>query len=64
MNKMNRKPRLPLGLCPKCGMDSGERKASVNLPTRYYVRCSSCGYAVGGNDQAAATAKWNKGSKR
>ena len=62
MNKGCRKPRGPLGLCPKCHRDSGERKASVNLPTRYFVRCSSCGYIVGGNTQSGATAKWNKQS--
>lgn len=61
MNKGNRKPKSALGLCPKRGRDSGERKASVNLPTRYYVRCASCGYTVGGcEDQAAATTKWNR----
>lgn len=60
MNKSNRKPKGKLGLCPKCGRDSGERKASINLPTRYYVRCASCGYIVGGADQAAATTKWNR----
>lgn len=59
MNSYNRKPKGELALCPKCGMDSGERKASVNLPTRYYVRCASCGHIVGGESQAAATKRWN-----
>ena len=59
MNRYNRKARGPLALCPKCGMDSGERKASVCLPTRYFVRCASCGYIVGGDSQATATRKWN-----
>ena len=61
MNKSNRRPTTPLGLCPKCGRDSGERKATSSIPTRYFVRCASCGYIVGGStDQAAATMKWNK----
>ena len=65
MNKGNRKPKGELALCPECGRDSGERKASVNLPTRYYVRCESCGYIVGGcEDQAAATTKWNREGRR
>lgn len=59
MNKNNRKPKGELALCPKCGRDSGERKASINVPTRYFVRCASCGYIVGGDSQAAATKKWN-----
>lgn len=63
MNSYNRKPKAALALCPKCGMDSGERKESVNLPTRYFVRCASCGYIVAGDTQTGATAKWNKQSK-
>lgn len=64
MNRNNRKPKTSLGLCPKCGMDSGERKASINLPTRYFVRCASCGYIVGGDNQAAATTKWNREGRK
>ena len=64
MNKGNRKPKGELGLCPKCGRDSGERKASINLPIRYFVRCASCGYIVGGDNQAAATTKWNREGRR
>ena len=60
MNSYNRKPNTPLAPCPKYGMDSGERKESVNLPTRYFVRCASCGYVVAGDTQSSATAKWNK----
>ena len=59
MNKGNRKPKGNLGLCPKCGRDSGERKATTGVHTRYFVRCASCGYIVGGENQAAATKKWN-----
>lgn len=59
MNKNNRKPKGKLELCPKCGRDSGERKASPGIHTRYFVRCASCGYIVGGESQAAATKRWN-----
>jgi hypothetical protein len=40
-------------------MDSGERKESVNVPLRYYVRCGGCGYTVSGDSQSCATRKWN-----
>lgn len=64
MNAGNRKPRRPLAVCPKCGMDSGERKCTVNLPERFFVRCGSCGYIVGGNDNPyGASAAWNRESK-
>lgn len=64
MNAFDRKPKKPLAVCPKCGMDSGERKCTVNLPERYFIRCGSCGHIVGGyNTQASATAAWNKESK-
>ena len=64
MNAGNRKPQGMLGLCPKCGMDSGERKCTIHLPERYFVRCASCGYIVGGWDsQNRATAQWNRESK-
>lgn len=49
---------------PKCHRDSGERKESVNLPVRYFVRCASCGYIVSGDTQSAATNKWNSESRR
>lgn len=64
MNAGMRKPKRKLGHCPKCGMDSGERKCTINLPERYFVRCGSCGYTVGGgNTQFGATAQWNRESK-
>lgn len=63
MNAYNHKPKAKLEHCPICGMDSGERKESVNVPTRYYVRCASCGYIVGGKSQSIATARWNKRGK-
>ena len=64
MNTYNRKPKKQLAICPKCGMDSGERKCTVNLPERYFIRCASCGYIVGGfNTQTSTTAAWNRESK-
>lgn len=64
MNAFDRRPRKPLALCPNCGMDSGERKCSVNIPERYYVRCASCGYTVGGStSQSGATVQWNNESR-
>lgn len=59
MNAYKRKPRRELEICPKCGRDSGERKCSVNIPERYFVRCYSCGFIVSGNTQSSATARWN-----
>lgn len=65
MNAKNRKPRKPLAVCPKCGMDSGEWKCTINLPERYYVRCGSCGYTVGGTDtQFGASGLWNRESRK
>lgn len=51
MNARNRKPITDLSTCPRCGMDSGERKESVNVPLRYYVRCGGFGYTVSGDSQ-------------
>ena len=64
MNAYGKTPRGSIGLCPKCGMDSGERKCSVNVPEKYYVRCSSCGYIVQGSSQSGATLRWNTNSRR
>lgn len=64
MNKGNRKPKGALGLCPKCGRDSGERKVSSGIHERYFVRCASCGYIVSGENQGAATNKWNRGGRQ
>ena len=49
MNARNRKPITALCACPRCGMDSGERRESVTVPLRYYVRCGGCGYTVSGD---------------
>lgn len=59
MNTYNRQPRGKLEVCPHCGRDSGERRESVNVPLRYYVRCGGCGYTVSGDSQSGATRKWN-----
>lgn len=64
MNAYGKTPRGGIELCPRCGMDSGERKCSVNIPEKYYVRCTSCGYIVSGETQSAATNKWNAARRR
>ena len=64
MNAYGKRPRGALEVCPKCHRDSGERKESVNLPVRYFVRCASCGYLAAGDTQSAATLKWNAESRR
>lgn len=63
MSAYDHKQRVELEICPKCKMDSGERKCSVNLPERYYVRCYRCGFTVSGATQSAATNKWNTASR-
>lgn len=64
MNRYNRKEKGNLALCPKCGRDSGERKAIAGAHERYFVRCASCGYIVGAETQGAATNKWNKEGRK
>lgn len=49
------------GQCPWCG---GERKISLYVTERYYVRCASCGFTLSGRSQSAATANWNRLSKK
>lgn len=56
-------------LCTECEMkigvkDSGERKIGIHVPERYYVRCASCGFTLSGWSQSAATASWNRLSKK
>lgn len=65
MNQYNRKPSGKLEVCPRCGMDSGERKVSLSLcvADKCYVRCASCGFIVSGHGQSAATTKWNRLSR-
>ena len=36
--------RYKLENCPKCGMDSGERKMTDGVPIKYIVVCTTCGY--------------------
>lgn len=51
--------------CPKCGKYDGERKESVNVTGRYFIRCAACGYTVaGGESLPEATKKWNRESQR
>ena len=64
MNTYNRQPRGELRLWPNCGVCSGERKCSANLPERDYVRGASCGFTLSGWSQSAATASWNRLSKK
>lgn len=44
--------------------DSGERKIGIYVPERYYVRCASCGFTLSGWSQSAASAIWNRQSKK
>ena len=37
MSRTNRHERYPLGLCPVCGMDSGERVQSEKAPFKHTV---------------------------
>lgn len=64
MNQYNRKPGGKLEVCPHCVRDSGERKIGIHVPERYYVRCASCGFTLSGWSQSAATASWNRLSKK
>lgn len=62
MNHRNVKPRGPLSLCPKCGMDSGRRVVSETIPERFFVICDTCGYRTKGRPcMNAATNEWNRG---
>ena len=62
MNAMHRREKMPLPLCPVCGLDSGERVQSTIAPFRHYVRCTSCGAKTGGYaQQSSATKAWQRG---
>lgn len=62
MNAKAKKPRHKLGLCPKCGMDSGARKATDTVPERYYIVCETCGFYVGPfSNLSHATHAWESG---
>lgn len=61
MNAHNKRPKLSLALCPRCGMDSGERKVKESTYEQYYVVCETCGYVVGPfGDLSHAVRKWNR----
>lgn len=64
MNQYNRKPSGKLEVCPHCGRDSGERKISLYVPDKCYVRCASCGFTLSGKSQSSASASWNRLSKK
>lgn len=62
MNGRGRRPRLRLGLCPNCGMDSGERMVREEIPERYIVVCRQCGcHTKSYSDMSAATGAWQRG---
>lgn len=62
MNRNNRHERNPLSPCPACGMDSGERLQSTDVPFKHYVRCSTCGAITAGYaQQSNATKAWQRG---
>ena len=62
---MRRRELADLGPCPKCGNLGGERKLSVNIVGKYYVRCRCCGYTTESNGTPNnATKKWNEQSRR
>lgn len=53
--------RYELNLCPKCGMDSGERMVTDNVPIKYLVMCTTCGYRTHWHPtQSAASNEWNR----
>lgn len=64
MNAKGRKTRYPLSVCPRCGMDSGNRKVSETANEKNYVVCETCGYLVGPfGDMPHAVKAWNRGIK-
>ena len=53
--------RMELPVCPKCGMDSGDRKVlyGSGAQEKYFVVCSMCGYMTKPHtSQSAATKEW------
>lgn len=56
-----KKYRHTLAHCPRCGMDSGERRMTGTEPPRYCVWCTSCGHRTGFKySMNAATRAWEK----
>ena len=59
MSRKYFKKKLPV--CPKCGMDSGDRKVlyGSGAQEKYFVVCSTCGYMTKPHtSQSAATKEW------
>ena len=64
-NRAGKTHYVELGPCPKCGKYGGERKESVNVAGRYFIRCAACGYTVAGSKALSEAAKkWNRESRR
>ena len=56
--------RTPLGLCPKCGMDSGRRKMLDHSDKPYMVWCETCLYHTRRyNTPTKAVDEWNHPAK-
>lgn len=62
---MRKSFRHKLSPCPKCGMDSGERRKTVKEPAKFCVVCTSCNYRTGFKSAInAATAEWERKTKK
>ena len=58
---MRKSFRHKLSPCPKCGMDSGERRKTVKEPAKFCVLCTSCNYKTSFKSTInAATAEWER----
>ena len=57
--------RYKLENCPRCCMDSGERKAFDGPEEKYLVICTTCGFHTDWHPtQSAASNEWNTKAKR
>ena len=57
--------RYILAHCPRCGMDSGERRVTDDVPIKYIVVCTTCDYHTDWHPtQSAASNEWNAKAKR
>lgn len=62
---MRKSFRHKLSPCPKCGIDSGERRKTVKEPAKFCVVCTSCNYRTGFKSAInAATAEWERETKK
>lgn len=53
--------RYKLENCPCCGMESGERRVTDDVPIKYIVVCTTCGYHTRWRPtQSAASNEWNR----